>query len=687
MRRNVQSRLEVAPGLVTDARTVPVVGANFFRLGSYQNAGSPRGIIGLTNLGNTGWMNSALQCIRSIEELAMYFLQGNYKQDINAGNPLGYGGDIARVFASVVEAFYLATSSRTYSPRSFKDQIGRATLMYAGYQQHDAQEFLGFLLDALHEDLNRVKKKPYFEMPESDENTNKSAEAIQALGEAFHTLHKLRNDSIVMDLMNGAFRTTKICHICRLEKVTFEPYSMINLSIPTRKPWKHTVRFVPYHGKLWDIEVNLDQTSTIKDLKEYVSQCLKVERDSLMVSEVFRGNFYRHFWNNDIIEEANINKQDKIWIYQLDGNVSNLPSSSLNSLIHPKMAQTHSNSTLSPSDQILVPILHRLWYTRPNSTERKWTMQLWPSFMLIHREEVKKHDSIRREVLCKVFQMSTNPKFTLDDIRPGHAIPPGCLEIFDIIKYTPANDEGSPTAWKTMIPKATFPSITQRIYVPPSRRPSFIRGQLQQENVTPLIQQGETIILEWTVEGYDRLFNGQSANDKRGMDASKFVRKFTDEKLLSEATRLLANKNPFKLAQCFKETFKSERLSGEMGSYCDRCKAVQSTGRTLALWTTPDVLICHLKRIDRDRGTRNKIEESVEFPLKALNLNYNIEFPQDKSMLYDLFAVVNHQYTSPLSGIYWACAKNLFDKQWYNYNGIWPFRSHFARANICQIRM
>jgi ubiquitin carboxyl-terminal hydrolase 4/11/15 len=34
--------------------------------------------------------------------------------------------------------------------------------------QHDSQEFLGFMLDGLHEDLNRVTEKPYVVAPETD---------------------------------------------------------------------------------------------------------------------------------------------------------------------------------------------------------------------------------------------------------------------------------------------------------------------------------------------------------------------------------------------------------------------------------------------------------------------------------------------------------------------------------------
>lgn len=40
---------------------------------------------------------------------------------------------------------------------------------FSGFQQQDSQEVLAFLLDGLHEDLNRVRKKPYVEMPDSDE--------------------------------------------------------------------------------------------------------------------------------------------------------------------------------------------------------------------------------------------------------------------------------------------------------------------------------------------------------------------------------------------------------------------------------------------------------------------------------------------------------------------------------------
>ena len=49
-----------------------------------------------------------------------------------------------------------------------KRVLGKRVARFSGYGQQDACELLNYILDLLHEDLNRVKKKPYVEMPDSD---------------------------------------------------------------------------------------------------------------------------------------------------------------------------------------------------------------------------------------------------------------------------------------------------------------------------------------------------------------------------------------------------------------------------------------------------------------------------------------------------------------------------------------
>lgn len=53
-------------------------------------------------------------------------------------------------------------------PLLYQTQVGRFAPQFSGYQQQDSQELLAFLLDGLHEDLNRVKKKPYLALRDAE---------------------------------------------------------------------------------------------------------------------------------------------------------------------------------------------------------------------------------------------------------------------------------------------------------------------------------------------------------------------------------------------------------------------------------------------------------------------------------------------------------------------------------------
>lgn len=55
------------------------------------------------------------------------------------------------------------------TPSELKRGIGLENELFKGFQQHDSNELIQFVLDQLHEDLNRIKKKPYVEMPSDKE--------------------------------------------------------------------------------------------------------------------------------------------------------------------------------------------------------------------------------------------------------------------------------------------------------------------------------------------------------------------------------------------------------------------------------------------------------------------------------------------------------------------------------------
>ena len=61
----------------------------------------------------------------------------------------------------------LQGETASVSPSNFKYKLGRFAPQFQGYGQQDSQELLAFLLDGLHEDLNRIKRKPYIEVNSS----------------------------------------------------------------------------------------------------------------------------------------------------------------------------------------------------------------------------------------------------------------------------------------------------------------------------------------------------------------------------------------------------------------------------------------------------------------------------------------------------------------------------------------
>lgn len=121
-------------------------------------------------------------------------------------------GAIAEAFGSLLHRIWDPRStSSSYSPRDFKQQLQRFAPQFSGYQQHDSQELLAFLLDGLHEDLNRVLKKPYVEKPDWEGGGDKElVELAQKSWEGY----MLRNDSVIVDLFQGQYQSTLICPEC-----------------------------------------------------------------------------------------------------------------------------------------------------------------------------------------------------------------------------------------------------------------------------------------------------------------------------------------------------------------------------------------------------------------------------------------------------------------------------------------
>ena len=95
--------------------------------------------------------------------LTKYFLKDQYKKELNPDNNLTkHKNELSRKYAIIVKFLWFGEENN-FRPLNFKKALGNFNTNFENYQQHDAQEFIDILIDGIHEDLNRVIKKPVVE--------------------------------------------------------------------------------------------------------------------------------------------------------------------------------------------------------------------------------------------------------------------------------------------------------------------------------------------------------------------------------------------------------------------------------------------------------------------------------------------------------------------------------------------
>ena len=252
---------------------------------------SVNGVSGLNNIGNTCYMNSALQCLSASDLLVGFLVKKKFVSDLKnnileelaekerkrkkkAGEEVE-DDDISVYLKDVKRKYYHSMTYNSYklfktmwkgnnkiTPKTFKDRIGESCSTFRGFSQQDSEEFINFLLDKIHEENKSDVIIKYNNIPEDilkyietrkkiledikEENSENIDKKVEEFSEykkkypkeeiiykslEFWDSHVKNNYSIITDIFTGLYMNEIKCTKCSTKNVRFETFNILPLSI------------------------------------------------------------------------------------------------------------------------------------------------------------------------------------------------------------------------------------------------------------------------------------------------------------------------------------------------------------------------------------------------------------------------------------------------------------------------
>ncbi|XP_034223617.1 ubiquitin carboxyl-terminal hydrolase 5 isoform X2 [Prunus dulcis] len=586
--------------------------------------GSSCGLTGLQNLGNTCFMNSAIQCLVHTPEFARYFRE-DYHQEINWQNPLGMVGELALAFGELLRKLW-APGRTPVAPRPFKTKLARFAPQFSGYNQHDSQELLAFLLDGLHEDLNRVKHKPYIKSRDADGRPDED------VADEYWANHIARNDSIIVDVCQGQYKSTLVCPICNKVSVTFDPFMYLSLPLQSTTTRTMTVTVFTCDGSALPsaCTVTVPKQGRCRDLIQMLSNASSVKHSEKLLLVEIQHHMVQRFLEDPLISLSTIKDDDHLAAFK----VPKLANTKYLQLIHRRQEQGNSDSQITSG-----------W--KPYGT---------PLVLPISCDD----EIIGGNILMMVHKM-LSPMLRTKSLER--------TKISGVMSAT----EGSDPSLDLCSAEACTDSVVSNSAnkdITSSKPVSSLELPLQ------LVGENNTCTDLWVgVEKAIRLASSSTSILIYVDWSHKFLEKYDTHYLenLPEVFKYgpvtkKARTEPLSLYTCLEAFLREEPLVPEDMWYCPQCKERRQASKKLDLWRLPEVLVIHLKRFSYSRSMKHKLETFVDFPIHDFDLtNYVASKKNARRQLYELYALTNH-IGGMGSGHYTAHIKLLDENRWYSFD-------------------
>uniref|UniRef100_A0A8C5GJ18 Ubiquitin carboxyl-terminal hydrolase n=1 Tax=Gouania willdenowi TaxID=441366 RepID=A0A8C5GJ18_GOUWI len=165
-------------------------------------------LTGLKNIGNTCYMNAALQALSNCPPLTQFFLEcgGLVRTDKKPA--------LCKSYQKLVSDLWHKNRPSYVVPTTLFQGIKAINPMFRGYSQQDSQEFLRCLMDQLHEELKEPFPEPYDQSngitvgdsPEEDNHSqsDNDFQSCESCGSSDRADNEAQNANVLMDATNEA---------------------------------------------------------------------------------------------------------------------------------------------------------------------------------------------------------------------------------------------------------------------------------------------------------------------------------------------------------------------------------------------------------------------------------------------------------------------------------------------------
>ena len=593
---------------------------------------SNKGITGLVNIGNTCFMNSALQCLSNCYELTKYFLSNLYKNEININNRLGTKGEIANTYRQLLKDLWEGKED-SINPTYFKNIFSQFVEQFSGYYQQDSNEFLIFLLDKLHEDINSISQKEYSES-DINENFQSDKEAAYKSWERYLK----RENSIIVDLFHGQFKSTIHCKYCKRISKSFDSFNNISVPIPSKR-YEINIKYFGYKfDNFYEVSVPINEDTVASNITDIIK--LKI-----------------YFKNQSInIEKTNKRKRRRIDDISKNEEIKELIGNSVEVLLLDSNKKIYK--ILESREYIYLYITQGYELVAYENNDKNENIYFYLTKYFENNSYFNFFGSTKQYLFDYPFAINSAYEDKIYFIY---------ININNFLKEFFKNKKNSSKINIEQIKIDNESELGFIIYfekIKDSSLYNYILGS--QKKIYPLLQKYSGS------QPFKELKNDLKIKEEERIFFDVNILFEFDNQKLSQIT-INPQKfsyfygNNLNLYNCIDLFTSEEILEGDNKWYCNNCKQFRDVVKKMEIYKSPYYLIIQIKRfngIKKMEYDNNKNNTFIDFPITDLDMSqYILDDKYNKK--YNLIGVINH-YGGNSFGHYSSYCLN--NGKWYEFN-------------------